>query len=46
LPSAEAVIVNYEICIRMTEALTDWETANRAAMTYETSARPGDVSRR
>jgi hypothetical protein len=40
LPSAEAVGVNYENCIRMTEALTDWETANGATMTYENVGTP------
>jgi hypothetical protein len=36
----DGFIGHYEICIQMAEALTDWETANGAAMAYEDLGTP------
>lgn len=36
----DGFIGNYEICIQMAAALTDWEIANGAAMAYENLGTP------
>jgi len=36
----DGFVGHYEICIQMAEALTDWETANGAAMAYEDLGTP------